>query len=43
MVVTMINGVPWWYFHRLAGPWQGRPLDSVDPDGRSPRRSSPSA
>ena len=33
-LVTMINGVPWWYFHRLAGPHQGRRLDSVDPDGR---------
>ncbi|MFZ4652164.1 MAG: 2-dehydropantoate 2-reductase [Rubrivivax sp.] len=33
MVVTMINGLPWWYFHRLAGPWEGRQLDSLDPDG----------
>ena len=32
-VVTMINGVPWWYFHRLAGPHEGRALDSVDPGG----------
>ena len=33
MLVTMINGVPWWYFQRLAGPWEGRQLDSVDPGG----------
>jgi 2-dehydropantoate 2-reductase len=33
-VVTMINGVPWWYFHKLAGPYEGRGLDSVDPNGR---------
>ena len=33
MVVSMINGVPWWYFHQLAGPWQGRTLESVDPGG----------
>ena len=33
MVVTMINGIPWWYFHKLAGPYQGRRLDSVDPGG----------
>ncbi len=33
-VVTMINGVPWWYFHKLAGPYEGRQLQSVDPDGR---------
>ncbi|MEO8935762.1 MAG: 2-dehydropantoate 2-reductase [Burkholderiaceae bacterium] len=34
MVVTMINGLPWWYFHRLAGPYEGRSLESVDPGGR---------
>jgi len=33
-VVTMINGIPWWYFHKLAGPHEGRGLDSVDPGGR---------
>ena len=33
MVVTMINGIPWWYFHKLAGPFEGRSLASVDPDG----------
>ena len=34
MVVTMINGIPWWYFHALGGPHGGRGLDSVDPGGR---------
>ena len=33
MVVSMINGIPWWYFQGLAGPRQGRGLDSVDPGG----------
>ena len=33
MVVTMINGLPWWYFHKLAGPFEGRQLESVDPGG----------
>ncbi len=33
MLVTMINGVPWWYFHKLAGPYEGRQLQSLDPDG----------
>ena len=33
-VVSMINGVPWWYFDRLVGPYEGRRLDSVDPGGR---------
>ncbi|MEO6408302.1 MAG: 2-dehydropantoate 2-reductase [Burkholderiaceae bacterium] len=33
LVVTMINGVPWWYFQRLGGPFDGTSLTSVDPDG----------
>jgi 2-dehydropantoate 2-reductase len=33
MVVTMINGLPWWYFQRLGGAFEGRTLASVDPDG----------
>lgn len=33
LVVTMINGVPWWYFHKLAGPYENRALESVDPGG----------
>jgi 2-dehydropantoate 2-reductase len=33
MVVSMINGVPWWYFQRLCGAFDGRRLDSVDPGG----------
>jgi len=33
LVVTMQNGIPWWYFHKLAGPWEGRPVSTVDPDG----------
>ena len=34
MLVTMVNGVPWWYFQRLDGPWQSRVVESVDPGGR---------
>ena len=34
MVVSMINGIPLWYFHQLPGPWQGQGLNSVDPGGR---------
>ena len=33
LVVTMINGLPWWYFQGLSGPYEGRQLDSVDPGG----------
>jgi 2-dehydropantoate 2-reductase len=32
-VVTMINGVPWWYFHQLGGAFDGTRLTSLDPDG----------
>lgn len=34
MVVTMINGIPWWYFQNLPGAYEGRNLESVDPGGR---------
>jgi 2-dehydropantoate 2-reductase len=33
-IVTAVNGVPWWYFHGLEGPWKDRRLESVDPGGR---------
>jgi 2-dehydropantoate 2-reductase len=33
LVVPMINGLPWWYFQKLPGPYEGRVLASVDPDG----------
>lgn len=32
-VVPAVNGVPWWFFHRLDGKWEGRRLESVDPGG----------
>lgn len=32
-VVTMQNGIPWWYFHKLPGAWEGMPVKAVDPDG----------
>jgi len=43
-VVTAVNGVPWWYFHALEGPWRDHRLESVDPGGRQwdvigPRRA----
>lgn len=33
-VVMAVNGVPWWYFHGLGGPYEGRRLPSVDPGDR---------
>ena len=32
-IVTMQNGIPWWYFHGVGGPYDGTSLRSVDPDG----------
>ena len=32
-IVSAVNGIPWWYFHKLAGPYEGRRVASVDPDG----------
>ena len=34
VLVTMINGIPWWYFHKLPGAHEGLGLESVDPGGR---------
>jgi 2-dehydropantoate 2-reductase len=33
-VVTGVNGIPWWYFYKLAGPYENHKLESVDPGGR---------
>ena len=36
-VVTMQNGIPWWYFHKIPGelsqPYLGKPVQAVDLDG----------
>ena len=32
-VVTLQNGIPWWYFYKQGGVFDGRPVRSVDPDG----------
>ncbi|MFF4790278.1 2-dehydropantoate 2-reductase [Streptomyces sp. NPDC001276] len=32
-VVAGQNGIPWWYFHQLTGPYEGRRVEAVDPDG----------
>ena len=43
-VVSAVNGVPWWYFYKLDGPWRDTRLESVDPagaqwDGIGPERA----
>jgi len=42
-IVSGVNGVPWWYFHKIGGPLEGTRLRSVDPgdaqwDGFGPDR-----
>jgi len=33
VVLTAMNGVPWWFFHGLGGPHEGAAVRAVDPDG----------
>ena len=33
MVLTAQNGIPWWYFHKYGGEYEGYRLESVDPGG----------
>jgi 2-dehydropantoate 2-reductase len=33
VVVPLQNGVPWWFFQKFPGPFEGRRLESLDPDG----------
>lgn len=42
-IVSGVNGVPWWYFHKLDGDLEGTRLETVDPgnaqwDGFGPDR-----
>jgi 2-dehydropantoate 2-reductase len=40
-VVTCQNGVPWWYFHKLGGRFEGRRVRAVDPSDRQWRLIGP--
>ncbi len=40
-VVTMQNGIPFWYFHNHGGPHEGSQVHSVDPDGMLATMISP--
>jgi 2-dehydropantoate 2-reductase len=33
-IVTAMNGIPWWYFHKAGGAFDGSPLAIVDPGAR---------
>jgi 2-dehydropantoate 2-reductase len=34
VVVTAQNGILWWYFYKLKGPYENQRLESADPGGR---------
>jgi 2-dehydropantoate 2-reductase len=31
--VSTQNGIPWWYFQGIGGPWEGLRLERIDPEG----------
>ena len=33
-IVTAVNGIPWWYFYKSGGSFEGHHLESVDPGDR---------
>ncbi len=33
LVVTVQNGIPWWYFQKHGGEYEGKRLHSLDPNG----------
>ena len=34
LIVTAMNGLPWWFLHGLSAPTGAHPLEAVDPGGR---------
>lgn len=34
VVITAVNGIPWWFFYKLGDEFPERPVFSVDPEGR---------
>ena len=37
VIVPMQNGLPWWYFQKHGGEYDGRSIECLDPDGRLAR------
>jgi 2-dehydropantoate 2-reductase len=33
VVLSAQNGIPWWYFYKHGGEWEGTQLETVDPGG----------
>jgi 2-dehydropantoate 2-reductase len=42
VMVTLQNGIPWWYFQRLGGDFDGRTVEMVDPGGKLANGIDPS-
>jgi len=40
-IVTMQNGIPWWYFQKHGGDYDGKPVLAADPDGTIGRNIDP--
>jgi 2-dehydropantoate 2-reductase len=40
-IVTAVNGVPYWYFYKHGGEFEGSTLESIDPGGRQWRELGP--
>jgi len=41
VLIPMQNGIPWWYFQRHGGPYEGTVVRTVDPDGTIMRTIDP--
>ena len=40
-IVTAVNGIPYWYFYKHGGAYEGSTLESIDPGGRQWRELGP--
>ena len=40
-VINAQNGLPWWYFYKLAGSWENYKIRSVDPDNLQWKKITP--
>src|SRR6201985_2017525 len=40
-IVTAVNGIPYWYFYKHGGRYEGSTLESIDPGGRQWKELGP--
>jgi len=41
ILIPMQNGIPWWYFQKLAGPFQDHSVETVDAGGQAKKAINP--